>query len=516
MRVILYKRVSTDEQANKGFSLGFQDDILRSYCKRMDYTIVGDYIEDFSGKNFERPEYKKMFEQLKKESNSIDLLIVSRWDRFGRNIEFCLTQKRLINELGIELNAVEQPIGFSATESGIMMLSMYLAHGQADREGIVSRTSNGSNKARRNGYFLGRAPYGYRRKRTTDNKASLDIFEEEATFVRQAFEEVALGIDSVEAIFKRLFREGMNITKQTFYRMFLNPTYCGRIHVTAHLDLPEEIVEGKHDGIISVETYLKAQAKKTNNRWKGTIPKREKTELPLRNFLKCPVCDGNLTGSPSKGRNKKYYYYHCRQSCPTRVQASVAHSNFICLLEKISIKAEYTDLFIETLLQTVIQYEGDSENELRRLRYELKSSSEQLTKLDQQLIENRIPTERYNRLSETLEKKIGEIKINIIELEDRKKPNKENLGKAVWIMSNLSKVYESADYKGKRKLLAVLFPEKIILEKDKCRTTLNNEVLALIASISASFQQKKSGTIGENSKLYRFVHVMIGLSNQIT
>ena len=77
--------------------------------------------------------------------------------------------------------------------------------------------------------------------------------------------------------------------------------------------------------------------------------------------------------------------------------------------------------------------------------------------------------------------------------------------KTLWIMSNLSKVYESADYKGKRKLLAVLFPEKIILEKDKCRTTKNNEVLALIASISASFEQKKSGTIGENSNLYRFV-----------
>ena len=86
-----------------------------------------------------------------------------------------------------------------------------------------------------------------------------------------------------------------------------------------------------------------------------------------------------------------------------------------------------------------------------------------------------------------------------------KKPKKENLEKTLWIMSNLSKVYESADYKGKRKLLATLFPEKIILEKDKCRTNKNNEVLALIASISASLEQKKSGTTGENSNLYRLV-----------
>ena len=42
-------------------------------------------------------------------------------------------------------------------------------------------------------------------------------------------------------------------------------------------------------------------------------------------------------------------------------------------------------------------------------------------------------------------------------------------------------------------------------EKDKCRTTSTNEVLALIASISASFRHKKSGTNLRFSDKYRFV-----------
>jgi len=59
-------------------------------------------------------------------------------------------------------------------------------------------------------------------------------------------------------------------------------------------------------------------------------------------------------------------------------------------------------------------------------------------------------------------------------------------------LSNLSEIYESADYKGKRKLLQSLFPEKIIFDNNGCRTTKVNEVLALVASISGTLEQKKA------------------------
>jgi site-specific DNA recombinase len=505
MKVILYKRVSTDEQADKGFSLGFQDDMLNDFCKKNSHTIIGNYFDDASGKDFNRPEYKKMKKWISENKSEVDMVLVTRWDRFGRNVELCLKEKRELTELGVQVNAISQWLESKKNESNIVMLSLYLSIGENVRENIISNTTRGTNEAKRQGYFTGKAPYGFMNIRDLHGKPTLKIIEEKAKFVRHAFEEVALGMDSVEFIFKKYKKLGLAISKNTFYRMFHNPTYCGRIHVTAWLDKPEEIVEGKHEGIVSVATFVKAQANKMNNRWKGIVPKSEDSQFPLRNYLTCPICGKNLTGSPSKGRNKKYYYYHCRQSCSTRVQAPLVHSYFISFLERISIKKEFKDLILETLEQTIIQFEGNSQQELKRLRYELKCSREQLMKLDQQLMDNKIPIERYNRMSDTLEKKIAQIEVDIMDLEDRKKPKKENLQKTLWIMSNLSEVYESADYKGKRKLLATLFPEKIILEKDKCRTTKNNEVLALIASISASFEQKKSGTIGENSKLYRFV-----------
>ncbi|MEO7978051.1 zinc ribbon domain-containing protein [Flavobacterium sp.] len=40
--------------------------------------------------------------------------------------------------------------------------------------------------------------------------------------------------------------------------------------------------------------------------------------LPLRGYLLCPECGKLLTGSPSKGRNQYYRYYHCASSCGVR------------------------------------------------------------------------------------------------------------------------------------------------------------------------------------------------------
>src|SRR5690606_13319516 len=50
--------------------------------------------------------------------------------------------------------------------------------------------------------------------------------------------------------------------------------------------------------------------------------------LPLRGFLVCPECGRNLTGSASKGRTNRYYYYHCVSSCGFRQKAEIANDIF--------------------------------------------------------------------------------------------------------------------------------------------------------------------------------------------
>lgn len=53
----LYIRVSTDEQADKGYSQRDQEDRLRKYCEIKGIQIRDVYIEDHSAKSFKRPEW---------------------------------------------------------------------------------------------------------------------------------------------------------------------------------------------------------------------------------------------------------------------------------------------------------------------------------------------------------------------------------------------------------------------------------------------------------------------------
>jgi DNA invertase Pin-like site-specific DNA recombinase len=62
----LYVRVSTDEQKRKGYSLPEQEDRLLKYCEFNDIDVKGIYREDFSAKNFNRPEWKNLIATIKK------------------------------------------------------------------------------------------------------------------------------------------------------------------------------------------------------------------------------------------------------------------------------------------------------------------------------------------------------------------------------------------------------------------------------------------------------------------
>lgn len=80
----LYVRVSTDEQKKKGYSLPEQEDRLLKYCDYNDIEVKGIHREDFSAKNFNRPEWKKLIAILKKKPSTEEKnVLFVKWDRFS-------------------------------------------------------------------------------------------------------------------------------------------------------------------------------------------------------------------------------------------------------------------------------------------------------------------------------------------------------------------------------------------------------------------------------------------------
>jgi len=86
----IYVRVSTDEQADRGYSQRNQEEVLRKYCDINQISIRDVIYEDHSAKTFERPQWKKLLEKLRKFKYKTDLILFTKWDRFSRNAGGCL------------------------------------------------------------------------------------------------------------------------------------------------------------------------------------------------------------------------------------------------------------------------------------------------------------------------------------------------------------------------------------------------------------------------------------------
>ena len=63
--VVIYTRVSTEDQKDNGFSLQAQELSLRKHCEREGKIILQHYQDDYSGKNFERPSFQRFISDLK-------------------------------------------------------------------------------------------------------------------------------------------------------------------------------------------------------------------------------------------------------------------------------------------------------------------------------------------------------------------------------------------------------------------------------------------------------------------
>jgi DNA invertase Pin-like site-specific DNA recombinase len=129
--VILYVRVSTDEQADSGFSLRDQEAKLLSHCKQHELNVVGIYRDDHSAKSFNRPEFKKLLGHCKKNHRQVDGLLFVKWDRFSRNTMESYNMINTFMDLGITINAIEQPLDLSVPEQGLL-LGVYLSMPQVD------------------------------------------------------------------------------------------------------------------------------------------------------------------------------------------------------------------------------------------------------------------------------------------------------------------------------------------------------------------------------------------------
>ncbi|MBA3665142.1 MAG: recombinase family protein [Bacteroidetes bacterium] len=107
-KAILYTRVSRGEVIDPKDSLDSQEEQLNEYCLENEIEVIQVYKDVASGENFNRPQFLKMYLNIRSGREKANLLLFTSFDKFCSNlIEHKKMYEHLI-ELEITPKGIEQ------------------------------------------------------------------------------------------------------------------------------------------------------------------------------------------------------------------------------------------------------------------------------------------------------------------------------------------------------------------------------------------------------------------------
>lgn len=319
-RAAIYARVSTEEQANEGFSIQAQLEELRRHAISEGLEIVEEYVDEGrSGKSIAgRPQMKRLLKDasLKK----FDVVLTYKIDRIARRMRDALQISDELEQNNVKLQSLKESFDPS-TPMGKMVFQMISSFAELERNSIVDRVKMGMTQSAKEGNFNGGQCLGY----DSINKL-LHINEEEAAIVREIFSLAEQGL-GYKAIVSRLNAQGHKSKRGQLFNVngvktiLDNPMYIGKIRFNQVENWNDKrrkgknechlLADGKHQPVIQVDQWERVQSTRKKRSYK---PAKSATPYILAGIIKCPVCGSGMVAGRSKGGNgTSYRIYVCGQ-----------------------------------------------------------------------------------------------------------------------------------------------------------------------------------------------------------
>jgi len=329
MKVVLYARVSSEQQADKHNSIPSQLRLLHEYALKHNMPVYKEYIDEAaSALSTDRPAFLEMIAETKKKFPPFQAILVWKLSRFARNRQDSIVYKAMLKRRGVDVISISEPI--DNTPQGQLMEGMievidefYSAVlGQETIRGLIENTRKGF----RNG---GYATYGYKNAHVYDEnknqRTKYEINESEASTVRLIFELYVKG-NGLKNIVTYLNthdykpRSGGKWSKSTVANVLRNESYVGwtvfnkrdkKTHGKQFKPKDQWItIKNTHEAIISEDLFNKTQKLIEKRQPKNQPARVTSSSYLLSGLMRCGKCDGAY-GVTGYGRDRKYAYYNC-------------------------------------------------------------------------------------------------------------------------------------------------------------------------------------------------------------
>lgn len=408
MRTALYIRVSTQEQADEGFSISAQHDRLHAFCQSQGWNVCEVYTEEGqSAKDMDRPELQRLLKDA--QSGLFDVVLVYRLDRLTRSVMDLYTILETFKRHNVKFKSATE-LYDTTTAMGQLFITLVAALAEWERNNLSERVRFGMEQMVREGKRPGsKLPYGY------DKDGN--VIEEERMILRElrrlymdgdGFKGVAVKLNQ-----RGMLRRGRHWGAQRVFEVLDNPFYAGKIRWGGKKPngkyatrKKEElvnciIVDSDHEPIFTWDEYTEQTNRMKRRSFNGYTKIRE---YWFAGVLRCAKCGSAMTGryhenKRQDGSKNRILSYICAnrqmgEGCtmPMFRQELVEHL-VMDWIANVKLDRER----IESMKQKSKREQKRNESELTILRKELNKIRERKKKWQYMMVEDLITEQDYRQ-----------------------------------------------------------------------------------------------------------------------
>jgi DNA invertase Pin-like site-specific DNA recombinase len=432
-RVALYIRVSTEEQAEEGWSVDAQERALREFCKAKGWEIVQVYKDEGkTGTNVNRPGFQAMLRDAR--DGKFEAIVVHKLDRFSRNLVDVLMTLDDLQKKGVSfVSATEAMLDFT-TQIGRFILLVLAFFAQWYVENLSAETTKGKKERFEQGLYNGDLRFGY--SKGEDGKP-VPNGDAEGVLLAWAWctqgktdAEIAALLNAAGYRTYRLIESNKKkATPETDPKLrrpwtkdsvasllragqfYLgNTEYVGEGERKRRTQaqqrgerytMQRQVKVGTHPAILSQEQYERAMAarKERVNPGRVTTPQVPRTYLLGAGLARCAICGDPLRCTNSQ-MGEHYLYYRCTadwrgEDCSSK-QLQVREQYLIPQLDQMIDQLELPADWREHTRQLLAADDG-SERQMRERR--LKELGDELRRLSFQHQKDLLSDDEYVQLA---------------------------------------------------------------------------------------------------------------------
>ena len=311
MIAAVYIRVSTEDQAREGFSLGEQKEKLLQLCTFKEYEVFKVYEDaGISAKDMEhRPAFQEMLQDMR--NGKINYIVAYKLDRITRSVRDLDELISQLEKYNCYLVCDRDDVNTS-TANGRFFVRMLTVLSQLEIEIVSERTKFGLNGAIKSSHLPGPAPLGYKKdgnKKTIVDETTKPVIERifKLYLEGKSFQQISNIFNEEKLLNPKKWKD------TTIQKIIDNKIYMGDYEQYKRIAKKEKkepvIYMNVVEPIISRAMLEECQRQKEVNQKTYT---RDRVYLFFQK-IKCPTCGRIMKCKGSGGKKKKYMYYNCEK-----------------------------------------------------------------------------------------------------------------------------------------------------------------------------------------------------------